>query len=158
YVVPQLPKGHDLILGEPWLKHQHACINTNGPHGSRIQFDNGIVVVKQSAEPKLDIRNIGAAAFSVNVRHHRKDKRIQVFSASIQDIEKTLRRLDQDRSKGHTDPRRKLPEHYHEYLSVFSHEESDKLPPHRGPGIDHKIDLIVKDGRTAEPPYVPLYN
>ena len=50
------------------------------------------------------------------------------------------------------DPREKLPKEYHEFLSVFSRQEADKLPPHRL--YDHKIQL--KEG--SEPSFGPLYD
>ena len=51
------------------------------------------------------------------------------------DIEKalTVKRL--------TDPRTKLPRHFYEFLDVFNRTEADKLPPLRGKGVDHSIEL-----------------
>lgn len=71
----------------------------------------------------------------------------------MKDIDKALR------PKLPTDPRTKLPFQYHEFLSVFDRTEADKQPPHRGPGVDHKIDLNKNaDGTDPEPPWGPLYN
>ena len=44
-----------------------------------------------------------------------------------------------------------VPTRYHAYLSVFSHEAADSLPPHRS--FDHAIDL--KPGE--QPPWGPIY-
>src|SRR5215208_7872926 len=45
-----------------------------------------------------------------------------------------------------------IPPEYHDFLPLFSKEESKHLPPHRY--IDHKIP--VEEGKTL--PYGPLYN
>ena len=87
----------------------------------------------------------------INVRRRRKDQRVEVFAASLADIEKTLR------PKSITDPRTKLPKHYSEFLDVFDRTEADKLPPLRGPGIDHHIELQKAEGKTPEVPWGPLY-
>ncbi|KAM4064779.1 Pol [Hirsutella rhossiliensis] len=56
-----------------------------------------------------------------------------------------------------SDPREKLPRHYHEYLSVFDRDQADQLPPRR-PGCDHKIQLERgPDDKEKEPPWGPLY-
>ncbi|KAI0991007.1 hypothetical protein K3495_g17180 [Podosphaera aphanis] len=68
-----------------------------------------------------------------------------VMTVTIEDIEEALK------DKPKVDPAEKLPKEYHEFLSVFSKDEADKLPPHRP--SDHKI--ILKPG--AEPPWGPLY-
>jgi hypothetical protein len=70
------------------------------------------------------------------------------IAASLQDIEKALR------TKVHSDPRSKLPEHYHEYLEVFDRSRADQLPPFRGPQVDHRIELVDRDekGNKPEPP------
>ncbi|THC87386.1 hypothetical protein EYZ11_013167 [Aspergillus tanneri] len=86
-------------------------------------------------------------------RKRRKNKEIRVFAASLKDIEKALT------VKKYTDPKDKLPAHYHQFLPVFSREEADKLPPLRGAGVDHKIELEKdENGNTREPPHGPLYN
>lgn len=72
---------------------------------------------------------------------------VQLFAASLKDIEKALSKMDQPP----TDPRTKLPTEYHRHLSVFTKREADKLPPHRP--YDHRIHL--QPGVT--PPSGPLY-
>ena len=51
------------------------------------------------------------------------------------------------------DPVIVLPTHYHEFLSVFSKSDVDKLPPHR-PDIDHTIKLMS----NTQPSSGPLYS
>jgi hypothetical protein len=150
YVVPKLGQGIDMILGTPWMEHQKVHIN---PYGPKLEFENGIVVPRRKKELKMDITPIGAAAFHLWVRKKKEGHDVQVFAASLKDIEKALE------VKSYTDPQVKLPKHYHQYLKVFSREEADKLPPLRGPGVDHKIELIENEnGKKPEPPYGPLYN
>ena len=90
-----------------------------------------------------------------NRRKKGKDQGIKVFSVSLRDIKKALA----IKAKATTNPRTKLPQYYHRFLKVFERTEADKLPPLRGPGIDHKIELIKdKDGKDPDPPWGPLFN
>ncbi|KAK9323108.1 hypothetical protein V1517DRAFT_373280 [Lipomyces orientalis] len=157
YVVPKID-GHDVILGTPWMRHQNAVPL---PDRSKLVFRNsgiaiscGLGLAKMS--DVLDAMPISAAGFNFwrTRLAKRKDPNIQIFAASLRDIERTLR------PKEHTDPRTKLPRHYHDYLDVFDRKSSETLPPLRGPGVDHKIELIEKDenGKRVEPPWGPLYN
>jgi hypothetical protein len=76
-----------------------------------------------------------------------------VFVASIADINKALR------AKVYTDPKKKLPSYFYAYLPVFDRKASETLPPLRGPGVDHRIELEKdKEGREPEVPWGPLYN
>ena len=65
---------------------------------------------------------------------------------SLRDIEQALK------PKIKTDPATVLPGHYKKLLKVFSHEEANKLLPHR-PGIDHTIKMQP----GTQPPAGPLY-
>jgi hypothetical protein len=154
YVVPGLAS-YDIILGLPWMKRndvklspKRACLHI-GPF--RIRVSN---TSKEDPIP-TDHRLISAAAFSLLVHHRRKRQRqrnIQVFSASLADIEKALA------VKKVTDPRTKLPSHYHEFLDVFDRTEADRLPPFRGKGVDHSIELLQENGKDSEVPWGPLYS
>lgn len=55
--------------------------------------------------------------------------------------------------KVYTDPKTKLPWHFSGYLLVFDQKAANKLPPIRGKGIDHTIELEQKEDRTE--PEVP---
>ena len=59
---------------------------------------------------------------------------MEIFNISIHDIEKALA------PKSTTDPAKKLPTEYYDFLNVFSRADLDILPPHRP--YDHKIPLI----------------
>ena len=75
-----------------------------------------------------------------------------MFSISIADIKKALV------VRKETDPRTKLPEYYAEFLGVFDYSEAEKLPPLRGPGTDHAIELEKVNGKEPAVPWGPLYN
>lgn len=68
------------------------------------------------------------------------------MTISVEDIEEALK------EKPLINVAEKLPEIYHDFLSVFSREEAEKLPPQRS--CDHEIKL--RPG--TEPPWGPLYN
>jgi len=58
-----------------------------------------------------------------------------VFSVSIINIKKALT------SQKKTDLRTILSDHYHEFLNVFNHTMTEKLPLLREEDIDHQIKL-----------------
>ena len=60
------------------------------------------------------------------------------------DIEKALT------VKKVTDPRTKLPSYFHEFLDVFNRTAVDRLPPQRGKGIDHAIELLQENDKDPE--------
>jgi len=73
------------------------------------------------------------AMFFTNLvqKKEEKQKKIEVFLISMTDIEKALT------SQKKTDLRTILSDHYHEFLNVFDHTMTEKLPPLRGKGTDH---------------------
>ena len=80
---------------------------------------------------------------------------MQVFAASLKDIKKALRpkaKLTIDKVK------KALPTYLKDYAQLFLPKEGAELPPHRGPDVDHKIELIPQDGKLPEIPYGPLYS
>jgi hypothetical protein len=74
----------------------------------------------------------------------KKDSLINLFAASLADIEKVLKK------KSKSDPREKLRDYLKPDYKIFLREEADKLAPHRGPAIDHKIEILTADGKKAE--------
>ena len=68
------------------------------------------------------------------------------------DIEKALQ------LKQKTDPRTKLPRHYWEFLPLFEDPKDGPLPPLRGRGIYHSIELIREGDKDPGIPWGPLYN
>ena len=79
----------------------------------------------------MTIREIHANAFSLRVKKAKKEPEIQIFKASLRDIELTLK----PKPKG--DPSKLLPTAYNDYIKAFS-REAEVLPRHR-PGVDHKM-------------------
>lgn len=154
YIVPRLD-GEDIILGLPWLYHQGVSIDAkNALHKPALRLANGEMVPSMSHEPKMEIHQVSAQGFKVWMDRRKKGVDVEIFSVSVKDIEKALE------VKRYSDPRKKLPQQYHAWLDVFERKKADTLPPHRGPHVDHKIDLVERDekGNVPEPPWGPLYN
>jgi len=99
----------------------------------------------------MDCVQVSAASFSYLAKKSKK-RNVEVFSASLADIQKALTR------KAKTDPRTKLPEWCKDFLDVFSPAEGEKLPPLRGQGVDHQIELEAVEGKEPTVPWGPLYN
>lgn len=142
---------YDLILGRPWIDRSDTTIASKKKSlyihssGTRVRSKEGLKTGPMATE-------INAAAFSALYRRAKTDKKIRLYAASMADIEKALKK----KKKG--DPREKLPEYLQSEAAIFSREEADRLAPHRGPGIDHSIEVVEKDGKQAELPWGPLYN
>ena len=80
-----------------------------------------------------------------------KQKNVQVFAASLRDIEKALK------TKTYSDPKEKLPKEYHPWLDIFDWTAAEHLPPHQK-SQDHAIQLEPKaDGSVLEVPWGSLY-
>ena len=153
YVIPD-NLGYDLILGLPWLEQ----------HDGRLEAKRGRLYLRTTGVhlwsttkrplPKLDIAQISAATmggFIQRKRCHGQD--MEIFAVSLADIQKALA------PKRHIDPRTKLPRQYWKYLRLFEQDKAEELPPHRGDGIDHKIELVREEsGKDPEVPWGPLYN
>ena len=150
YVVPHM--SYDMILGLPWMKKNDVQISPRkeclyiGPSSLRI------LNMQREQRTKMDHALVSAAAFSLLSRHRKKGKRVEVFAASLADIDKALA------VKTYIDPRTKLPKHFHQYLDVFDQSKAEQLPPVRGKGVDHSIELVPENGKTPEVPWGPLYN
>ena len=154
YVVPRL-ESYDIILGLPWIVKQDARIN--GPMSECLIRSTDTLVRNQAStlEPDhtLDCAPISIKAFCMMTTKSRQ-RNVEVFSASLRDIAKALDKT----KKTKTDPRTKLPSQYLDYLGAFSPTDSDKTPPLRGNGVDHKIELVKEDGKEPSVPWGPLYN
>ncbi len=62
------------------------------------------------------------------------------------DIEKALT------SQKKTDSRTILSDHYHEFLNVFNHMMTEKLPSLRGEGTDYQIKLEEMNEKESKVP------
>ena len=78
-----------------------------------------------------------SAMFFTNLiqKKEEKQKKIEVFLISMINIEKVLT------SQKKTDLRTILSDHYHEFLNVFDHTMTEKLPLLREEDIDYQIEL-----------------
>lgn len=151
----------DLVLGLPWLQYHSPTTNWSN---LSLDFNNKNCQqhcrqfpVKVNAVPpvvirnrrntlcpsnrQIDVENCDIDAFETFIAQDN----VSVMAISIDDIQQALT------DKPRPDPSIKLPKIYHEFLSVFSMDEANKLPPHRP--CDHRI--ILKSG--AEPPWGPQY-
>jgi len=102
-----------------------------------IEFTETIIQNREaSAESEFNYVMMSAMFFTNLIqKKEEKQKKIEVFSASMTDIEKVLT------SQKKTDLRTILSDHYHEFLNVFDCTMTEKLPPLRGEGTDHQIKL-----------------
>lgn len=150
YVIPN--QTYDIILGLPWMESEGVVIS---PAKKRLWISSSNSRVwNRSTKPlpsTIAALEISATSMSTYIRKQRKDSSIQLFAASLKDIEKALR----PKPKG--DPKKLLPPQYQEFLSVFGRSKAEQLPPRR-PGVDHAI-VLEKDekGREKQPPWGPLY-
>jgi len=78
-----------------------------------------------------------SATFFLNLiqKKEEKQKKIEVFLTSMTNIKKVLT------SQKKTDSRTILFDHYHEFLNVFNHMMTEKLPLLKKEDIDHQIEL-----------------
>ena len=98
-------------------------------------------------KPQVNCVMVNTASFKLAS----KQKNVQVFAASLRDIEKALK------AKTYSDPKEKLPKEYHPWLDVFDWTAAEHLPPH-WKSQDHAIQLELKaDGSVPEVPWGPLY-
>jgi len=113
-----------------------------------IEFTETIVQSREaSAESKFNHVMISATFFTNLVqKKEEKQKKIEVFSTSMINIKKALT------SQKKTDLRTILSDHYHEFLDVFNHTMTEKLPPLRREDTDHQIEL---EGVNEKEPKVP---
>ncbi len=89
-----------------------------------------------------------SATFFTNLiqKKEEKQKEIEVFSASMTNIEKALT------SQKKINLRTILSDYYHEFLDVFNHTMTEKLPPLRGEGTDHQIELEEVNEKESKVP------
>jgi hypothetical protein len=100
-----------------------------------------------------NVKQINAAAYHSYIRRSKKDQSIQVFAASLKDIEKALA------LKKKVNVMSFLPKAHQHMAWIFDPKTAARIPPLRGPEIDHRIELEKdKEGKEKEPPWGPLYN
>jgi hypothetical protein len=149
YVVGYMAE--DIVLGKGWMDYQNVSIAPAKrslfihSKGIRIRCHEGHSILNAAQQ-------VSAATFAGLIRRAENSaEKIRVFAASIADINKALA------PKKAVDVRSLLPKQYQSYLELFNPKEASKLPPHRGPGVDHRIKLEPKNGQLPQPPWGPLY-
>jgi len=102
-----------------------------------IEFTETIIQNrKASAESEFNYVMMSAMFFTNLIqKKEEKQKKIEVFLISMINIKKALT------SQKKTDLRTILSDHYHEFLNVFNHMMTEKLPPLREEDTDHQIEL-----------------
>jgi len=113
-----------------------------------IEFTETIIQNREASAKGEFNHVMVSATFFTNLiqKKEEKQKKIEVFSASMTDIEKALT------SQKKTDSRTILSGHYHEFLDVFNHMMTEKLPPLRGEGTDHQIELEGVNEKESKVP------
>jgi hypothetical protein len=149
YVINHMDE--DVVLGKGWMDHLDVTIAPAKrslfihSKGIRVRCDEG--VVNRNAP-----QQVNAATFASLLRKSRDpEAKVRIFAASIADINKALA------PKKSVDVRALLPKHYQSYYELFNPKEAAKLPPYRGLGVDHRIELETKNGQQPQPPWGPLY-
>jgi len=102
-----------------------------------IEFTETIVQNREGSVESEFHHVMMSAMFFMNLIQKKKEKqkKIKVFLISMINIEKALI------SQKKTDLRTILFDHYHEFLDVFDHIMTEKLPPLKEEGTDHQIEL-----------------
>ncbi len=144
---------YDLILSLSWMKQNKIILNTDRV-SLTVEFTETIVQNrKASAENEFNYVMMSATFFSNLVwKKEEKQKKIEVFSVSMINIEKALT------SQKKTDLRTILSDLYHEFLNVFDHTMTEKLSFLRKEGTDHWIELEKIDEKESKVPWGSLYN
>ena len=144
-------KEYDIILGRPWMSKNNVQI---APAQASILIGiSNLKITSKESLPPLPIKGTSAQGFQALIhRNKRLFNDARIFAASMADIEKALA------VKQQVDPRTKLPRSLQDLYHHFLKEEADKLPPHRGPGIDLAIEIKEKEGKPQEIPWGPLYS
>ncbi len=98
-----------------------------------IEFTETIIQNRKAcAENKFNHVMMSVMFFTNLIqKKEEKQKKIEVFSVSMINIEKALT------SQKKTDSRTILSDHYHEFLNVFDHTMTEKLPPLKEEDTDH---------------------
>ncbi len=112
---------------------QNKVILNAGEAFLMIEFTETIVQNRKASAKNEFNHVMMSAMFFMNLiqKKEEKQKKIEVFSVSMINIEKALT------SQKKTDLRTILSDHYHEFLNVFNHMMTEKLSPLTGEGTDH---------------------
>ncbi len=152
YIVFKLAS-YNFILNLSWMKQNKIILNADRVFLT-VKFTETIVWNRKASAENEFNHVIMSATFFTNLIQKKKEKqkKIEVFSVSRINIEKALT------SQKKTDLRTILSDHYHEFLNVFNHTMTEKLPLLREEGIDHQIELEKIDKKESKVLWDFLYN
>ncbi len=127
---------------------QNKIILNAGEAFLTIEFTETIVQNREASAKSEFNHVMMSATFFMNLiqKKEEKQKKIEVFLTSMTDIKKVLT------SQKKTDLRTILSGHYHEFLDVFNHMMTEKLPPLREEGTDHQIKLEEVNEKESKVP------
>jgi len=127
---------------------QNKIILNAGRAFLMIEITETIVQNREaSAESKFNHVMMSVMFFTNLIqKKEEKQKKIEMFSVSMTDIEKVLI------SQKKTDLRTILSDHYHEFLNVFNHMMTEKLPLLREEDTDHQIELEEMNEKEPKVP------
>jgi len=113
-----------------------------------IEFTETIVQNRKASAKNKFNHVMMSATFFTNLiqKKEEKQKKIEVFSVSMINIEKALTLQKK------TNLRTILSDYYHEFLNVFNHMMTEKLPPLREEGTDHQIELKEVNEKESKVP------
>ncbi len=119
-----------------------------------IEFTETIIQNREaSAESEFNHVMMSVTFFTNLIqKKEEKQKKIEVFSVSMINIEKVLT------SQKKTDSRTILSDHYHEFLNVFNCTMTEKLSFLKREGTDHWIELKKIDEKESKVLWDSLYN
>jgi len=152
YIVSKIAS-YNLILDLSWMKQNEIILNADEVF-LMIEFTETIIQNREASAKSEFNYVMMSAMFFMNLiwKKEEKQKKIEVFLASMTDIKKVLT------SQKKTDLRTILSDHYHEFLNVFNHMMTEKLPLLRREGTDHQIKLKEMNEKESKVPWGPLYN
>lgn len=166
YIIPGLQ--YNMILGKRWAEDNDVVYKA-GKRQLRIGRGHSQVrireagwmdapAVKGRTKEIREAKLVSSSVFAATVKRARwQDKRLHLFSASMEDINKALDKLDAKSRISKEDLIELLPDNMRDIAQHWLPDDDDALPPRR-PGWDHTINLEKdSDGNTKTPPYGPLY-
>ena len=133
---------YDLILVKPWMKKNGVQYHPE-PERLWIRISNIKIENVFGKKPiKLNCMQISSSKFYMQSKKVKKKPNLEIYSTDIAEINKILN------VKPKIKPKTIIPEQYWGYLNVFDEEEKNQLPPIRGKGINHGIELLEKKKKT----------
>ncbi len=152
YIVSKLAF-YNLILNLSWMKQNKIILNADRV-SLTVEFTETIIWNREASAESDFNHVIMSVTFFTNLvqKKEEKQKKIEVFSASMINIKKVLI------SQKKTDLRTILSDHYHEFLNVFNRTMTEKLPLLRKEGTDLWIKLEKIDKKELKVSWDSLYN